>query len=99
MYDTIFSDFLSELDVPHTHCYSDRKFCTMPFQSLFGLKKLLQSYGVESEGLRFDDKTKIDMLPVPFFGQNYRRICDRDPYRKRKCGVYIRRRTAVNAAQ
>lgn len=69
MYDTIFSDFLSELDVPHTHCYSDRKFCTMPFQSLFGLKKLLQSYGVESEGLRFDDKTKIDMLPVPFLAR------------------------------
>lgn len=51
MYDTIFSDFLSELDVPHTQCYSDREFCTMPFQSLFGLKKLLQSYGVESEGV------------------------------------------------
>lgn len=69
MYDTIFSDFLSELDVPHTQCYSDREFCTMPFQSLFGLKKLLQSYGVESEGLRFDDKTKIDMLPVPFLAR------------------------------
>lgn len=69
MYDTLFSDFLSELDVPHTHCYSDREFCAMPFQSLFGLKKLLQSYGVESEGLRFDDKTKIDMLPVPFLAR------------------------------
>lgn len=66
LYDTIFSDFLCELDVPHTHCYSNKEFCGMPFQSLFGLKKLLQNYGIESEGLRFDDKKGIDALPVPF---------------------------------
>ena len=66
LYDTIFSDFLCELDVPHTHCYSNKEFCSMPFQSLFGLKKLLHGYGVECEGLRFDDRRGLDALAVPF---------------------------------
>ncbi len=65
-YDTIFSDFLTQLGVPHTRCWSNRQFCSMPFQSLFGLKKLMQTYGVESEGWMVDDKTVLPQLPVPF---------------------------------
>lgn len=42
---SIFTNFLTELGVPHTRSYSDRRFEKMTFKSLFGLSKLLQSYG------------------------------------------------------
>ena len=66
IYDTIFSDFLEELSVPHTRDYSDEQFRQMPFQSLFGLKKLLESYGVESEAYSIADKMNPPALPTPF---------------------------------
>lgn len=66
---TIFSDFLNELRVPHTPEFSDRQFRDMPFKSLFGLTKLLETYGVRSEGVRFSDKNEIMHLDVPFLAQ------------------------------
>ena len=62
----ILSDFLSLLGVPHTPCYTDRRFNDMPFQSLFGLKKLLQEYNVDSEGLFLSDKSEVTALTPPF---------------------------------
>ena len=38
---TILSDFLNELQVPHTAGASDRAFHSMPFTSLFGFSRLL----------------------------------------------------------
>lgn len=65
----ILSDFLEELEVPHTSGYSASSLRKMPFQSLFGFSKLLEKYGIESEGLRIDDKSELFKLPVPFLAQ------------------------------
>ena len=66
----IFSDFLSALGVPHTAWYSDRRFDTMTFHSLFGLSKLLQSYGVENEALEVADKpAALAKLTPPFLAR------------------------------
>lgn len=63
---TLMSDFLRELDVPHTTDYTDRRFETMSFKSLFGLSKLLSEYGVANEALRLTDRGEVSRLPVPF---------------------------------
>lgn len=54
---SILSDFLESLGVPHTKSYSDRRFDTMTFKSLFGLSKVLEDYGVESRAYAVADKT------------------------------------------
>lgn len=63
---TLFSDFLTALKVPHTEAYSDSRFNSMPFRSAFGLVKLLQEYGIESQGLCLDDPAELPDVPVPF---------------------------------
>lgn len=63
---TLFSDYLSELGVPHTQRYSDTRYCSMPFKSLFGLKKLLGEYGVDSDGYRLADKSELTKITPPF---------------------------------
>ncbi|MBJ2184283.1 MAG: hypothetical protein JFR38_07210 [Muribaculaceae bacterium] len=63
---SIFSDWLTLLDVRHTLPYSDRQFADMPFRSLFGLSKLLQSYGIDTRGIHIACKREISRLPVPF---------------------------------
>lgn len=63
---TILSDLLRELGVPYTPDYTNKRFESMPFMSLFGLSKLLESYGVESEGLLISDKSEITKLTPPF---------------------------------
>lgn len=63
---SLFSDFLTQLGVRHTTDYSDKAFGSMPFKSLYGLTKLLDSYGVENEALRLADTGEIVKLPVPF---------------------------------
>ena len=68
---SIFSNILSVLGVKHTASYSDKRFETMPFKSLFGLNKLLKEYGVDSEGLVFDDKVSgLDQLNAPFLARS-----------------------------
>lgn len=63
---TIFTDFLQALGVPHTGGYSDSLFEAMPFKTLFGLSKLLQQYGIESQGVQLADKTEIHKIDAPF---------------------------------
>lgn len=64
---TLLSDFLKALGVPHTATYSDAQFRSMTFQSLFGLSKVLQSYGIPNEALRLPDKAAdLDALTAPF---------------------------------
>lgn len=65
----IFSNFLKALGVRHTQKYSDRRFMTMPFMSWFGLSKLLNEYGVDTQGVTVEDKTQMCRLPVPFIAQ------------------------------
>lgn len=67
---TLFSNFLMALGVPHTEDYSSRQFTGMTFKSIYGLTKLLQRYGIDSETLRFADKSEgYEALPVPFLAQ------------------------------
>lgn len=41
----------------------------MPFQSCYGLSKLLGQYGIDSQGIRVGDKSEAGSLPVPFVAQ------------------------------
>lgn len=45
---SLFNDYLTALGVPHTDGYSERRFETMPFHTLFGLSELLEEYGVRA---------------------------------------------------
>ncbi|MCM1377355.1 MAG: hypothetical protein NC097_06140 [Clostridium sp.] len=67
---TILSDFLKVLGVPFTGDYSDARFRSMPFQSLFGFSRLLKEYGIESVGISLSDKTQITKIPTPLIAQN-----------------------------
>lgn len=63
---SILSDYLTALGVPHTQWYSDSQFEGMTFKSLFGLSKLLESYGISGEALEVPDKdAALDVLPTP----------------------------------
>lgn len=66
---TIFSRFLTALEVPHTDAYSDSRFREMTFNSLFGLSHLLTEYGIANEALLVGDKTELTLMPTPFLAQ------------------------------
>ena len=66
---TLMSDYLEALGVPHTDAYANRRFATMPFSSVFGLKKLLEEYGVDSEAFELADKAGIREADTPFLAQ------------------------------
>ncbi|MDO5395083.1 MAG: vitamin K epoxide reductase family protein [Bacteroidales bacterium] len=61
-----FNDFLTALHVPHTQAYSDNRFATMPFMSMFGMSRLLDEYGVDSMALALTDKNQMPLIPTPF---------------------------------
>lgn len=63
---TLLSDYLAALGVPHTAEYSGEQFAGMPFHTLFGLTKVLEKYGVRSEGYRIGDKNELISLHPPF---------------------------------
>lgn len=63
---SLFSDFLQALGVPHTEDYSNKQFASMAFKSMFGLSKLLDSYGIPNEGLQISDKSELSKLTPPF---------------------------------
>ena len=63
----IFNDFLDALGVPHTSGYSAERFDSMPFPTLFGLKKLLEEYGVATAAFRVADKeADLKHVTIPF---------------------------------
>lgn len=66
---TILTRYLAALGVPHTADYSDARFRQMPFKSLYGLKHLLEEYGIDSEGLKISDKSEIIKLTPPFLAE------------------------------
>lgn len=66
---TLLTDFLSELEVPHTSEYSDRVYRNMPFKSLFGLAYALKSYNIESTGYKCDKPADVMTLTPPFMAR------------------------------
>lgn len=66
---SIFSDFLAELEVPHTVSASDAAFEGMNFQSLFGFSRLLNSYGIDAQAYRLSDKSSVAAVPPPYIAQ------------------------------
>ncbi|MCM1369633.1 MAG: hypothetical protein NC204_04600 [Candidatus Amulumruptor caecigallinarius] len=62
----ILSDFLALLGVPHTVDYTNRQFDAMAFKSLFGVQKVLETYGIASEGWLLENKEEIDCIDTPF---------------------------------
>lgn len=66
---TLIGDYLELLGVPHTEKYSAQRFSTMPFPTMFGLMKLLEEYGVSSEGYHLNDKSEIDKIEPPFIAK------------------------------
>ena len=63
---TLLSDYLNCLGVPFTDGYTRRRMVSMPFQTLFGISKVLEDYGVESEGYRLGNVDEIRSLTPPF---------------------------------
>lgn len=63
---TLVEDLLRQLDVACTSGYVRRKVDSMVFPTLFGVKKLLEEFGVESEGYLLADRSEIEDLPTPF---------------------------------
>lgn len=62
---------MAALGVPHTAWYSDMRFRTMTFRSLFGLTHLLGDYGISSRGIRAADTSEVTALTAPFLAQGY----------------------------
>ena len=69
---TILSDFLTLMGVKHTGDFTNRRFRSMAFQTVFGLKKLLGDYGIDAFGIKLGDNATLDRLPVPFIAQTAR---------------------------
>ncbi len=70
----LINDYLDALGVPHTAGYSSSRFSSMPFRSLFGLKKLLEEYGVKSEGYELADKSEMLKIDPPFLSRTGGRL-------------------------
>ncbi|MCM1348447.1 MAG: hypothetical protein NC338_03465 [Firmicutes bacterium] len=62
-------DYLEALGVPYTCNYSQKRFAEMPFHTLFGVSKLLEEYGVKSEGYLLNDRKEISKLTPPFLAR------------------------------
>lgn len=68
-YHSLICDYLDALGVPHTDCYSNKQVESMPFKTMFGFTKLLESYGLKSEGYLLEDKTEISKITPPFIAR------------------------------
>lgn len=63
---TILSRWLTLLGVRHTPEYTDMRFRTMTFPTLFGLSSLMREYNIETHGYQIDDKSEIAQIKPPF---------------------------------
>ena len=66
---TLFCRYLSSLGIAHTASYSDMRYRTLPFHTLFGLASLLEEYDAACTGLRISDKSRMGSLPLPYLAQ------------------------------
>lgn len=62
----LLSVLLTHLQVPFTPRYAARVFNEMSFRSLFGFTKLLESYGIRSQGYELASVNDCTSLPAPF---------------------------------
>lgn len=62
----LINDYLEALGVPHTGSYTAERFNDIPFHTLFGMTKLLEEYGVKSEGYVLSDKNEFSKITPPF---------------------------------
>jgi uncharacterized membrane protein/thiol-disulfide isomerase/thioredoxin len=63
----IFVSFLSLLKVKHTKDFSNKYFGEHPYKySLYGISKMLCSYGIANAGIKVENKEEIFVLDVPF---------------------------------
>jgi len=64
----ILTSYLKLLKIKHTKTYSGKLFKEHPNKfDLYGLSSMLSDYGIENEGLRFDNKHEnLPLLEVPF---------------------------------
>lgn len=62
---------LTDLGVPHTEHYTADALRNMSFRSLYGLCKLLESYGIATEAYRMDPSDRDDLIRItpPFIAQ------------------------------
>lgn len=67
----LFLQLCEELNIPHTSNYTNRQFDEHPYKyTLWGVHRLLEEYGMESEGIRFfDKKVALLNLSTPFVAQ------------------------------
>lgn len=65
-------DLLTVLEVPFTRQYTCNRFAGMPFKTMFGLSKLLQEYGVGSEGYSLADPGELTKIEPPFLAHTHR---------------------------
>lgn len=66
---TLVGDYLTLLGVPFTEKYTEERLRKMPFPTMFGLSKLLEEYGIESEGYSLTDKEEIDRISAPYIAK------------------------------
>lgn len=62
-------DYLQALGVAYTADYTKKRYREMPFQTLYGLTKLLEEYGVGSKGYHLSDKNEIRKIKPPFLAK------------------------------
>jgi len=68
----IFTNYLKLLKVKHTKSFSGKVFNEHPNKyNLFGLSSMLSDYGIENEGLKFDNKQdNLPLLDAPFIAHS-----------------------------
>lgn len=69
---SIITDYPASLGVPYTDDYAAEQFASMPFQTVFGLTRLLEKHGVKSEGYHLEDKREIRKITPPFIARTPR---------------------------
>lgn len=66
----LFYVLLKALNVKYTKQFSHKLYNEHAHKTnMFGLSKMLTEYGIDNEGLRFEDKDEITSLNVPFVAQ------------------------------
>lgn len=66
---TLLTRLLRAMNTPHTGQWSDEQYRQMPLKSLFGLKKVLAEYNIDSEAYRVADKSQLLDIPTPYLAQ------------------------------
>lgn len=66
---SLLCDYLEQLGVPFTRDYTLKRFDSMPFHTLFGMTKLMEEYGMKSEGYKLTDKSELTSLTPPFLAK------------------------------